>query len=104
MRCHLVGFIYSLKGKQSPLSAVKALCCSSDLLPADGDGLLSVFWQSGYQQKRLGFSLKFLQILCIFIQISNHGCSITQGALEVISDPVICLPGSRSRFYKARSL
>ena len=104
MRCHLIGFIYSLKGKQSPLSAVKALCCSSGLLPADGDGLLSVFWQSGYQQKRLGFSLKFLQILCIFIQISNHDCSSTRGALEVISDPVICLPGSRSRFYKARSL
>lgn len=104
MRCHLIGFIYSLTGKQSPLSAVKALCCSSGLLPADGDGLLSVFWQSGYQQKRLGFSLKFLQILCIFIQISNHDCSSTRGALEVISDPVICLPGSRSRFYKARSL
>lgn len=43
MRCHLIGFIYSLKGKQSPLSAVKVLCCSSGLLPADGDGLLSVF-------------------------------------------------------------
>lgn len=42
VRCCLIAFTYSLKGKQSPVSAVKAIWCTFGVLPADGDALLSV--------------------------------------------------------------
>jgi hypothetical protein len=62
----LIDFTYSLKGKQSFMSA-KAISCSFGALPADGDALLSVFWQASYQKKSFGLSWKILQISCIFI-------------------------------------
>lgn len=38
----MLDFIYSLKGKQSLTSVAQAMWCSSGLLPAGGDALLSV--------------------------------------------------------------
>lgn len=54
MWCLLLDWFYLFTWRETkPMSAVKAMWCSFDLLPADGDAPLSVFCQSCYQQKAL---------------------------------------------------